>query len=76
MGEDATLGYEHNTTGAGTAFNGDLDEAAMWGRVLTAEEVAAAYLKGTSGLDVRTTLTPVFVQQPAAARVIPVTVSC
>ncbi len=65
LGEDATLGYEHNTTGTGTAFNGDLDEAAMWGRVLTAEEVAAAYLKGTSGLDVRTTLTPVFVQQPA-----------
>lgn len=65
LGEDATLRYDHNTTGGGTAFNGDLDEAAMWGRVLTAEEVAAAYVKGTSGLDVRTTLTPVFVQQPA-----------
>ena len=37
LGEDATLGYDHNTTGTGTAFNGDLDEAAMWGRVLTAE---------------------------------------
>ena len=64
LGEDATLQYDHNP-GGGTAFNGDLDEAAMWGRVLTAEEVAAAYVKGNSGLDVRTTLTPVFVQQPA-----------
>ena len=65
LGEDATLRYDHNSTGGGTAFNGDLDEAAMWGRPLTAEEVAAAYLKGTSGLDVRAPLAPVFVQQPA-----------
>jgi Concanavalin A-like lectin/glucanases superfamily/Immunoglobulin domain len=65
LGEDATLRYDHNTTGGGTAFNGDLDEAAMWGRVLTAEEVAAAYLKGTSGLNVNGSLTPGFAQQPS-----------
>jgi len=65
LGEDATLRYDHDNTGtAGTAFNGDLDEASMWGRVLTAEEVAAAYLKGTSGLDLRVSMTPTFAQQP------------
>jgi hypothetical protein len=65
LGEDATLRYDHDTTGGGTAFNGDLDEAAMWDRVLIAEEVAAAYVKGTSGLNVNGSLTPTFVQQPS-----------
>ncbi|MCX6928119.1 MAG: immunoglobulin domain-containing protein, partial [Verrucomicrobia bacterium] len=64
LGEDATLRYDHNTTGGGTAFNGDLDEAVMWNRVLTAEEVAAAYVKGTSGLSVNGTLPPTFAHQP------------
>ena len=30
LGEDATLQFAH---GSGTAFNGDLDEAAVWDRV-------------------------------------------
>ena len=67
LGEDATLTYDHGISG-GTAFNGDLDESAIWGRVLTAEEVAAAYVKGTSGLSVNGSLTPVFSRQPQGGR--------
>lgn len=61
LGEDATLRYDHDT---GTALNGDLDEVAMWDRVLTPEEVAAACQKGLNGLRIGDPLPPVFLQQP------------
>jgi hypothetical protein len=61
LGEDATLRYDHGT---GTALNGDLDEVAMWDRVLSPEEVAAAYEKGVKGLRLGDPLSPLFLQQP------------
>ncbi len=64
LGQDASFRYWH-TDPLPSSYNGDLDEPAMWTRVLAAEEVAAAYTKGTGGLDVRGSLTPGFVQQPA-----------
>ena len=64
LGQDASFRYWH-TDALPSSYNGDLDEPAMWTRVLTVEEVAAAYRKGTGGLDVRGQLVPAFVQQPA-----------
>jgi len=71
LGEDGTLKLDHNNdgaTGGGAALNGDLDEAAMWARVLTAEEVAAAYAKGVQGMSLTASLSPAFAQQPAGGR--------
>ena len=61
LGEDATLQYDHGT---GSALNGDIDEAAMWQRVLTAEEVGAAYRKGVEGKGFGDAVTPVVIEQP------------
>jgi len=61
LGEDATLQYWH---GSGSALNGDLDEVAMWSRVLTPAEVLTAYAKGTNGLSLSQPLSAAFVQQP------------
>lgn len=61
LGEDATLQYWH---GSGSALNGDLDEVAMWNRVLTPAEILTAYAKGTNGLSLNQPLAAAFVQQP------------
>lgn len=64
LGQDATLRYWHETDPNISSLNGDLDEVAMWDRVLTAEEVAAAYAKGNAGVAVTSALTPSFAEQP------------
>ncbi|HXU76171.1 MAG TPA: alkaline phosphatase family protein, partial [Methylomirabilota bacterium] len=64
LGEDASLRYDHATTTGVTSLNGDLDEVAMWSRVLTDADVFNAFAKGTNGLGLAATLPPAFVQQP------------
>jgi len=65
LGQDASFKYWHATDPAAvTSFNGDLDEAAMWSRVLGPEEVYAAYAKGINGLSLSGNLPPYFAQQP------------
>lgn len=64
LGQDATLRYYHASDAAVSSLNGDLDEAAMWSRVLTLEEATAAYIKGNNGSSLSTVLAPVFVQSP------------
>ena len=53
-----------NRSQRSSSLNGDLDEVAMWDRVLTAEEVAAAYAKGIGGLSLTSARTPTFAEQP------------
>ena len=64
LGQDATLRCDHASGTAISSFNGDLDEVAMWSRVLSASDVLNAYMKGTNQLDLATPLPPSFVQQP------------
>ncbi len=65
LGQDATLRFYHATDPYNvSSYNGDLDEAAMWDRVLTPEEAAAAYLKGKNGVNWNSAQALVFVQQP------------
>jgi phospholipase C len=64
LGEDASLRYDHATGTGVTSFNGDLDEPAMWSRALSAGDALLAYIKGTNGLSLSSTLPPSFVQQP------------
>jgi hypothetical protein len=65
LGQDASLSYWHATDPAAvSSLNGDLDEAAMWSRVLSAEDVLAAYAKGTNGVSLNGPLTPFFAAQP------------
>jgi hypothetical protein len=40
LGNDGTLAYDH---GSSSAYNGDLDEAAVWTRALTPDDVAEIY---------------------------------
>ena len=64
LGQDATLRYDHASGIAISSFNGDLDEVAMWSRVLSAADVVNAYIKGINELSLAAQLPPSFVQQP------------
>ncbi len=64
LGQDATLRYWHEADPNISSLNGDIDEVAMWSRVLTAEEIATAYAKGVAGVAVTASLTPTFAEQP------------
>ncbi|MFO1476449.1 MAG: phospholipase C, phosphocholine-specific [Verrucomicrobiota bacterium] len=64
LGQDATLRCDHASGTAISSFNGDLDEVAMWSRVLSASDVLNAYMKGAGGLGLGAPLPVSFVQQP------------
>ena len=46
LGNDGTLAYDH---GDNSTYNGDLDEAAIWTRVISPDEVAEIYGAGLQG---------------------------
>jgi len=48
LGNDGTGSYAH---GDGSSYNGDLDEAAIWLRVLTPQEVSEVYQNAAQGID-------------------------
>ncbi len=67
LGQDATLRYDHASGTSITTINADLDEVAMWRRVLSATDALTAYIKGTNGLSLSAPLLPVFLEQPQGA---------
>lgn len=61
LGTDGTGSYDH---GDGSSLNGDLDEAALWNRALTDEEVAALFNEGQGVLIVQPTTPSVSAAAP------------